>query len=219
MDSVAGKVTLYDIIGYWIPGMIFEIIFGIELFNQYIINSLDADLLKLLGEMKAYLGVIAVIVAYCIGLLISETANWIEKIVCRIFKDKLKGHTELSAQVIRKALEKSKVVDSNVLSQCEDINLQKVYFKEMYARIQGEQNSQRIHNYASAKVLYRNLVISILSALITTMIQRGKWQSFVVIHLGGYCVIAMVLLSIRWWRFYGKVQTYTTMWFVEKYDQ
>ena len=51
MNTVIEKVTLYDILGYLIPGIVFEILTGLEIILEILLNTGNVVQLK---EVEKY---------------------------------------------------------------------------------------------------------------------------------------------------------------------
>lgn len=90
------------------------------------------------------------------------------------------------------------------------------YMKQMYSDIQSDKEYRRIHNYASAEVMYKNLALAIpISAvLLCTYYPDCMWGKGIVLVSG---IIGMYISWMRCKRFCGKKQEYTVCWYAEKY--
>lgn len=218
MNTVIEKVTLYDILGYLIPGIVFEILTGLEIILEILLNTGNVVQLK---EAEKYVtdinGIVMlafVVLAYCIGIMISELASITERmIVKKCFKLRLSDKLVIDLEAIKAALKKSKLIQEEVTEN--DIKSGK-YERLMYADVQINDKCKRIHNYVSAKIMYRNLMFSIvISVLVNVLVRTHGYDLFHVTYMGQICCVAAVIMWMRWIRFYAKCKEYTLYWFLE----
>lgn len=190
------KITLYDLLGYALPGCILLYVLGV--FG-------DAG-----SEAGAFFALVFVVTGYVTGILISEASAWL--IGGKTFSEKLKRDAEkkikIAPEAVKRALKKANVLPGS--KPAADMELVWTYLAVMYADIQTDSNYNRIHNYASAVPLYKNMaVVSALCAVIYAW--RHQWI---------FCAAsaaAVVLFVHRWRRFEIKKILYTVNWYVNKY--
>lgn len=193
------KLTLYDLLGYTVPGSVLLILWKQE------------DLQQLLDAGAGGVALL-VVVGFLVGIMISEIMSWIEKIFGKLFAkkqwEKICKKYVLREEQIRNALRNAGIIpdgtgEGTVMSCLR-------YCTAMYADIQADSRYSRIHNYASAALLYRNMVFvavfCIIVAIITTLNEE--------IVLG---IVGVICFGMRWWRFNGKKIGYAVSWFIEKH--
>lgn len=219
MGSVIEKITLYDILGYMLPGGLLEIIIGSEYLMEQYIQEKTKRVSRIIDYDGSYKMVIAV--AYCAGIVISEI---FERIIRQIFGEYTirKSDSGISEETLKKALKNSGMVTDGELRNAQKLsvyNLQKEYGMLMFGEIQNEKQYQRIHNYASGKTMYLNLFgamaiggIYIIIHLIILKTLGLKELVYGVIYAG-----AMIAFLCRYFTFKRKQEEYTRIWFVEKY--
>ena len=165
MQSVREKITLYDILGYLFPGVLFEIIIGgihwLEMFRLQKIWDL-IQIVKIANELKIYITVIVIISGYCLGILISEISFIIYKKILKNIRIVKKNKEQNTSGVTEESLEKALIKFGISKIELDKVkttttHLQKEYGKIMYGVIQSDEKYRRIHNYASSELMYRNL--------------------------------------------------------------
>lgn len=118
---------------------------------------------------------------------------------------------EMSERVVSNALKKAGKMGEGEVEFNIKLDLWK-YYTNMYSDIQADKDYVRIHNYASAALLYRNMTLSILLCLCTFILQnRLSWQ------MAFLLLTAMIFFAIRSFRFEKRVVRYTINWYVVKY--
>lgn len=234
MDSVFEKITLYDILGYLIPGLLFEILVAAEIIlNQILTGQLNLDkVIKMVSDANGILILCMIVSAYCIGITVSEIASLFErKIELYIKKDityyyeKLNKFSPLNDATLKKALRKTKMVDKNDLNNLSVSELQQKYEALMYTLIQSNEQYKRIHNYTSAKLLYRNLVAVLVFTMLCGMVllkkafQQGICIFFIKTSaLWLIWILVIIMLANRYRRFWWKIKCYTRVWFTQLND-
>lgn len=233
------KITLYDLLGYALPGCVL----------LYIWKWSDVFAA---GDVPASAMIVFVGLGYLAGILIAELSELVSGIWKKSKRAKaaIEKEMEIAPETIRKALFNAGVLretdeagentanagiadrnaantdsadrstinaantanaDSaaNVCTE-DDYGLLWNYFTNMYADIQTDKNCSRLHNYASAELLYKNMAcVSAISA------GRFLWgQQWVAMLLA---VAAAVLFLNRWRRFTQKKVLYTVYWYAAKY--
>ena len=78
--------------------------------------------------------------------------------------------------------------------------------------IQADSQYSRLHNYASAELLYKNMVVVSVLAMGIGVGQQNMTE----IIIGA---VSVVLFARRWIRFAERSRGYTICWFVQKYDR
>lgn len=211
MESILEKLTLYDLLGYTIPGSM--IIISIKLIT--FLNGQSAGQAVPYGYIEAGgMGLlIGIVLSYVLGIAISEVSGWLFQLIAKLEKtyDGTEGRMKVTYKEVTAALKKA-----GLLSGSENINNRKDlenYLERMYADISIDQTYKRIHNYASALVLYRNLF---LVFLISAIMMLG----LCVMDSVPICIFLIILSIIflkRSIRFRNKKNKYTVWWFVHKY--
>lgn len=211
MESILEKLTLYDLLGYTIPGsmIIISIKFIIFLNGQSAGQAVTYGYIEA-GGMGLLIGIV---LSYVLGIAISEVSGWLFELIVKPDKtyDWTEDRMKLTDNEVTAALKKA-----GLLSGSENINNRKElenYLERMYADISIDQTYKRIHNYASALVLYRNLF---LAFLISAIMMLG----LCVMDSVPICIFLIILSIIflkRSIRFRNKKNKYTVWWFVHKY--
>ena len=189
------KITLYDILGYTLPG-------GIAL---YILCGYTIE-----TDLTTFGIVIYIAMSFLLGILISEASAIVTERVkkSKKIRNKIWDSIGLEEKIVGKALEKANVLEKNIKFDKEKLW---EYYTYIYSDIQVDKTYNRIHNYASAALLYKNMVL--VSAIAVFM--YGK-EGILELKVGG-AIGAMILFAIRWYRFEKKKQCYAISWYVEKY--
>lgn len=201
------KLTLYDLLGYALPGSVLLIAC-----NSTEINGLLAG-----GVINATL---FVVLAFLAGIIVSEIAYWfkcaIDKVTGKWQWKKISQKNALTREKIEHALRNAHVIsqgdgaDNAAGNEEDDFEYVSRYFSVMYADIQCDPNYSRIHNYASAFLLYKNMfVVAVACAILGAC--RYSIYEIVVILVGALCFL------LRGCRFNYKKISYTVSWFLEKY--
>lgn len=224
MDSLFEKITLYDLLGYTLPGFSLLLII-----LPYTFEQMPVDLIDFLSENQVYAGVIILACSYIVGVVLSELSKYVLKIPIadkwlKEFVEKMDNSTsELSLEVKKKtceALKKSKLPRKEGSSE-DDISEEDK--RMMYSDIQVDNNYKRIHNYASSEVMYKNMFMSfligdflLLLLCAYQVIVYGSAECYMYVELG-MVFAAIFLFYSRWVRFSNKKMYYTAIWFIEKY--
>lgn len=222
MDSMLEKITLYDIMSYFIPGF---------LCLSLIVFSTLPELSKLnldtYNDLQGYAAFTFLIFSYVVGIAISSIARTVCKRVsdkwskcCGKSKEGEKKNAEMMP-VLMRALKNSGIPLSESKEEGNEWGcLAKKYGSWIYADIQADSRYKRIHNYASCESMYKNLSAAFLTtAVLTWVLHWGcGWQ--LVDHSGmllGIEMILAVIFGFRWRRFEKKKNEYAVNWFMEKY--
>ena len=195
------KMTLYDLLGYALPGT--SLIFFLQ-YDSWILSNEEMS-------FDIFVFLVLLTTGYLVGIMISE----LMRILLGVFFDEEKEWENICSQnvitvtQIVEALKRAKIInDSEKIS---DIKETGKYSKQMYSIVQADAQYNRIHNYASAELLYKNMIlVATVSSLVS--ITRGEWITFFI------CVMGMICFGIRWRRFYDKKLGYMLCWFIQKYS-
>lgn len=216
MESILEKITLYDILGYFFPGGFFLLLI---LFGG--MQSEALELMESWNDYKAFLYLAFIFASFLIGILFSESSEQV-RLVWNKLVERRRGNGnrfgEISMDEFFQNQLAETLIHSGVRESTDTIkaNLQSgrhTYYKShIYGVIQGRQDCKRIHYYASAYVMYKNMAVAILaSSLVLFFKFHMNSRLFVV----GIFVCAMLVL--RSVRFMKKKNRYTLIWFLEKY--
>ena len=207
MESTLQKITLYDILGYLLPGSAFLIL---------VLYGMGEEKLSVfLGQWADDQGVLYFaffVAAYLVGIVLSEIMRWIWPVIRKLYKKR--PETGLSDEEIAEALKKSgKLEGKGEIKRKVREDLDSYYMQYMYGIIQKSEDNKRIHNYAPAQVLYKNVSGALfLGALFSIIFGHGA-----AIWLYAACFFMSIVFLIREARFEQKKNKYTVIWFVEKY--
>lgn len=192
------KITLYDLLGYTMPGCVLI----------YILKWPQDFTTKKISSLNI---VMFIVFGYLLGILVSEISNLLLKKweVSNMAKTEVERKIKLEADVIKIALEKAKVLQNN--SVAADMGLMWKYFRYMYMDIQADKTYTRIHNYASAEVLYKNMAL--VSAVYAVIYGINNNQCIKTLLIFAVTVVFL----LRWWRFSKKKMVYTVYCYVNKY--
>lgn len=236
MDSVLEKITLYDILGYLLPGsvLILLILYAIEETGTY-------DVWSLLSDSQGFVYFVFFLISYLIGIALSELMTLVWRIVGRIFKIGKEGiekadniavfhrinqfakvkvskrvESQHSDQVVR-ALKRSGIEDgeTEIMDCVKDGTFRQTYMQYMYGYIQKNETYKRIHNYASAYVLYKNVAGALIIGF--AFIQYCSRDSGLWIGFMPFLILSIIFI-IRAVRFQNKKYDYTIMWFLESFN-
>lgn len=221
MDSVIEKITLYDILVYLLPGSLIIL----SLIHVYFLKS-NIGIEKVLADYSGLLVYAFIVLSFLCGVLLSEVGYWafaiLDKIVKRV-KGKENGRIQdgnknrnsdkwpVSDELIKKALVKGHILSEE--NEFDD-NKKQEYLGSMYSDIQTDKTFNRIHNYVSAKFMYKNLILAIIvSVMIYGERFTGEYNHAIIF----VATASIIMLSVRYRRFVGKTNYYTVLWYAEKY--
>lgn len=201
------KLTLYDLLGYAVPGSVLLAV----LRPSEIQNLLKGGVIN---------AAIFIVLAFIAGIMISEITYWFKRVI-----DKCTGKRQWEAISRKTALTREKIehalVNAHVIDygdgvananddEPDDFKYVRKYFSVMYADIQSDSNYSRIHNYASAFLLCKNMIIAALACTI-----YGVYNCLYIEIVVG--IVGLLCFVSRSYRFNKKMITYTLCWFLEKY--
>lgn len=208
MDSLLEKITLYDILGYMVPGFSFLMLALLPLD----LKELE-DYAEMIDRMDSLLVLAAVVTAYVSGMALSEIGRLFE-IASRWLLSR-GGIYYIPEEPVKEniilALKKRGLVKGQEASS--DRNVWLRYYRWMYGDIQIDGAYRRIHNYASAATMYKNIVCA---CVISIFVRHLFWEN----PKGLYdwlCVGIGILFGIRQLRFEKKIRHYTEVFFTDKY--
>lgn len=198
--EVLQKLTLYDLLGYALPGCVL----------LFFLSTEDS---KNLSEMEFGGALLFVAFGFLTGIMISEVMRWVEMIIGQFLGkrqwNEIWNKYGLTCERMERALKKAHVLD------CIDNDVDKAIFSKyktaIYANIQTDIKYSRIHNYASLALLCKNMFFVMLFCMIDGIIKKSFGE-------GLFGVIGLCCFGIRWQRFSSKQIGYAICWFLEKYD-
>lgn len=206
------KLTLYDLLGYVLPGTMLLWLY-----------QWDGTLCQLekMGELKLGYWIVLLSLGYLIGIIISEIVEYmitIGKTIGKKIGKKEDDYWEaicniygISKDRLENALIKSKVLNGTISQTETKEKLLQKYESYIFSDIQVDPKYSRIHNYASAELLYKNMVaVSVIIIGIGIMQQLGLK---IVIGLFG-----IFGFGIRGKRFVERRLGYAICWFLQKYQ-
>ncbi len=200
--EVLQKLTLYDLLGYALPGAVLLLVYG-------------KDHLDAVSDEGAKGGILLLLFGFLIGIAISEIMQWMEwglrKVRGKKQWLKLCEKYSLTAERMGQALKNAQMIKASD-KDTEDISLEdcREYQAAVYADIQTDPKYSRIHNYASAALLYKNMVFVTAFGVWRVW---GNWEPKEVAFL----LIVSLCFFARWVRFREKKVGYAMCWFVDKY--
>jgi type IV secretory pathway VirB3-like protein len=235
MNSIIEKITMYDILGYLVPGTLFWVLGVSGKVLELISNGMIQN--DTMGDYSAVLWVAVTVVAYAAGIALSEVMRWVCLVcgwvaspLCKInflvlIWEKMKAFFKIESvenrltQQIKQALEKGHYLSAEDRDGNWTVDDVKKYYKIMYADIQADEKYSRLHSYASSEVFYKNLAAATAAGVAVDICVFGGGYGGI-IALGRERAIACILVIaflVRYKRFEKKKMQYTLSWFVEKY--
>lgn len=209
MGSLLEKITLYDILGYTFPGCVLLLILW-ETDVECIASFLDQW-----NDYKGAVYVIFFLTAYLCGIILSELTD-----IILVIREKINPSTAaewerdsfLNEQVAR-ALKRAGYYDAQE-ADLDEIKKSDVsrYMGYMYGSVQKSAEYTRIHDYASAYLLYKNLAMAL--GIGTGALFFSKGWNFIILISGLVLTALMIKRSIR---FYHIKNKYAVVWFLNKY--
>ena len=237
MDSMLEKITLYDIMSYFVPGFLCLVLIVFALIPELSTSNLDVY-----NNYKGYIGFTFVIFSYVAGIAISSVARFFCSLINEFLKKRKEDKSnrdksnrdksnrdksnETYNQSLRNALLQSGMSEKDAescISKDDSLLLrQRQDFLDMwiYADIQADPRYKRIHNYASSEFMYKNIAVAfILAAIVPETLHfflKLELQENMNILIV-FEILLAVIFFFRWKRFEGKKKRYAVNWFIEKY--
>jgi len=196
------KITLYDLLGYTVPGCVFILLCG------------GKDVTELMqgrdwNGSSAFLIIAWICCGYILGIVAAECMEWILKIMkCSEISHEMYKKFNISDDRMHRSLK-----NAGIIKETEGKSGWELYRQhqgEIYAKIQVNQKYFRIHNYASAVLLYKNMILVSVFGVFSFICKKNMPG----IALSLVCTVCF---SKRWKRFYEKKYGYCLGWFLEEY--
>ncbi len=229
MSGLIEKITLYDLLGYALPG---SILLGILSFTCMMIQGNMKSLYDMYKDAVGYFFIILLILGYVAGMLMSEITDKIKNCFDEPLKMDMSQYlrdNHLNCRQVGQALANAGYVKKEEEIQSAEHVLQ--YLSGMYGDIQSDSKYNRLHNYASAKLICKNMAfvsfagmgMSLLctffvwndSADILVNLKQAVVPAAVMMFV---CFVAGSMFKSRWKKMYFKTNFYTVIWFVGKYN-
>lgn len=222
MDSMLEKITLYDIMSYFVPGFLCLVLIVFALIPELSTSNLDVY-----NNYKGYIGFTFVIFSYVAGIAISSVARFFCSLINEFLKKRKEDKSnETYNQSLRNALLQSgmseKDAESCISKDDPLLPRQRQDFLDMwiYADIQADPRYKRIHNYASSEFMYKNIAVAfVLAAIVPEILHfflKLELQENMNILIV-FEILLAVIFFLRWKRFEEKKKKYAVNWFIEKY--
>ncbi len=216
--EVLQKITIYDLLGYTVPGTIMVGVLEVCFFSSWLFDE----------EYENYLGYICgvtILLGYVLGMVIAEITSLIyekvwKKVLAKINRPCQEGElNNLGKEVVTKALIQAGIIENGTELSPSDIEK---YYSYMYADIQSDPKYARVHNYASSELVCKNTAFVLLISSILCIFRKNVLDSknenaiaiaviVVVGILGGF------ILFLRYLKQKNRKNTYTLDWFVQKH--
>lgn len=226
MSGFIEKITLYDLLGYAVPGSIFLGMWGVI---YVMIKGNPDDLYRTYKDSIGFLLTVLLVLGYVVGMLISEFTDILLKVAEGSLSFDLKQdlrNKKLNERQVEKALKKAGYMkQEDQIQSMDDVEL---YFSSMYGDIQSDAKYSRLHNYASSKLIYKNMsFVSFCGVFTVLFLYNAKHSGMMflldrdmqqfLIAVGIFCVSGCLFFR-RWKRMNEKTHFYTAVWFIEKYS-
>lgn len=202
--EILQKLTLYDLLGYAVPGAVLLLILGENNWNE-------------LSDRGTAGGILILLFGFLSGIVISEIMQGLEWIQYSFFGKKqwknLCTQYSLSGKRMKQALEHAYILKESDMNSDEENDFMeecREYRKAIYADIQVDPKYSRIHNYASAALLYKNMLFVSVFYVVNDFCAK-QFREIVV------GAIIVLCFYTRWMRFESKKMGYAACWFLEKY--
>lgn len=204
MEKLLEKITLYDFLGFTLPGSILT-------YTLYCCTSeLPREMIQAIHNVwikaAAFL-----MVSYVCGICLSELSKCMIKALQTIFKPSSPANSQIDA-AIQQYLQ-SFLKTNNSLSLEEETAIRMIY-----AIIQTDPKYQRVHNYNSMKSLYKNLFG--LFSLLGCYFLIDTFYHFSQIHLSGFIIFGLFFFSWLMYHRYNQATShlhlYLKSWMIDK---
>ncbi len=208
--EVLQKMTLYDLLGYAVPGSCMLIILLFNTENIALGN-------KLFTSYAGYLVGAIILFGYVLGIAISEVTDFILSVSIKRTSWFLCGNPlKLYYERLALALGNAGIADFKDFTSVQTAETggdsaalqEKVakYSTYIYSEIQADKTYSRIHNYASAALICKNMAfVTVVSGIVC----YNK-------HFVLWIVLAAAFLR-RWRKNYWKKEEYAADWFIQKH--
>lgn len=210
MDSLFEKITLYDFLGYAVPGCVCLLM----LLAEWIL-TMPLETLEHLEAFGVGLGLTFLLLGYVLGVFLSQVSRsvfdplvdlW--ELLCKKIRPERAERNIVDEETLKSALRKSRLVRGEIKGNVPDD-----YMTLMYGVVQVDPDYKRIHNYSSAACMYKNMAAALMMGGAVWYIS-GYWdKSWICL-----CFLIAVFYWGRWRRFEKKKNDYAMVWFVEKYN-
>ncbi len=215
MDSVFEKITLYDILGYLFPGSVLMLLFLFGVDAKTVVGFFEK---WNVGNGFMYLAFF--LVSYLIGIALSELMTYVWKVGFGIYRRFSKGSNrnckrveeKYSPEEIADVLSKIGIKDEKeIIKSTIGVSFRERYMQYIYGVIQGKEEYKRIHNYASAYVLYKNVTGALMIGAVYILISMGRSHLLFCV----VCILLAIIFAVRATRFQNKKEDYAIIWFME----
>lgn len=215
MDSVFEKITLYDILGYLLPGSVLMLLLLFGTGPEAILGYLEKWSLE-----NGFLYFVFFLASYLVGIALSELMTRVWKYASRVRSRLFKGRNgnrkrieeNYSPEQIAVGLHKMGIEDGATDPTTIVTDFRQRYMRQIYGVIQGKEDYKRIHNYASAYVLYKNVTGALGIGTIYILINTGR--SYLMFCMT--CLFLAMVFAVRAERFQNKKEDYAIVWFMEE---
>lgn len=210
MDSLFEKITLYDFLGYAVPGCVCLLM----LLAEWIL-TMPLETLEHLEAFGVGLGLIFLLLGYVLGVFLSQVSRsvfdplvdlW--ELLCKKIRPERAERNIVDEETLKSALQKSGLVCGEIKG-----NIPDDYMTLMYGAVQVDPDYKRIHNYSSAACMYKNMAAALMADGAVWYIS-GYWDNSWIC----LCFLIAVFYWVRWRRFEKKKNDYAMVWFIEKYN-
>lgn len=204
MSSVIEKITLYDLLGYTVPG---TILVSAAVYLFYLRDH--GEEAAAYAQFSGYLFTALVFLGYLAGIAVAEIFAVISSLFrkCGWFQ-KGNGIADIGFDGITKAL-----IHAGVLARGSSVSSADQVMKHMgymYGTVQADPKYARLHNYASSELVSGNMsMVSAVCAGMYVYITRD-WRILVF----GLLLAGIFLMNYH--KMYWRKHFYVICWFVEK---
>ncbi len=229
MSGLIEKITLYDLLGYALPG---SILLGMISFTAMMIQGNMKSLYDMYKDAVGYFFIVLLILGYVAGMLMAEITDRIKNLFSESLRadmsQYLRDHRVNYSQVGQALMNAGYVEKKEEIQSAEDVLK---YLSGMYGDIQSDAKYNRLHNYASAKLICKNMAfVSISGILLSVIYLLFTWDfsKEMLYNLVQALVPAVVMIVVflyaadlfksRWEKMFQKTNFYTVIWFAEKYQ-
>lgn len=198
------KFTLYDLLGYTVPGCILIWVCGESGIKWF-------SWVKDTGEAGTWTIFMLLCLGYILGIVMAEFMEWILRKTGGL-KISLEAFEKYNVNDnrIRQALQNAGMIDEK--EQGSGFALFIKYKGEMYSRIQAQDKYQRIHNYASSELLCKNMIFVSFIFLLNSVFK---------VDISGIILGIIIFLCFltRRKNFQEKKMGYCLGWFLNEYNK